>query len=281
MASKVAKYDISKSHTFDLECTTLEPTQCWLAASVPLEDASMERVELFYDLKSLINYIFSPRHKDHRFYAHNLSYDISFIWAWLRDNANNFEIKNVISPLMGGCMYCAIAYKGTTIHFYDTVPKFGGANLDSVISTYTDLKKGVTPIYETMGDVVIDDYNEEYCKIDALGLALAIPKAMESGTSLTAPSDAYKHWDGIMEAKYTRQGRNKRYPAIPLEMDKDMRRGYRGGFTFLNPMYKDKVIDNVNRYDVNSMYSRLHLFVMGTALLSPRLKGSGEQTAMI
>lgn len=43
---------------------------------------------------------------------------------------------------------------------------------------------------------------------------------------------------------------------VPLdfETDKDIRRAYKGGFTYLNPIYKEKDLKNVTVLDVNSLY---------------------------
>ena len=32
----------------------------------------------------------------------------------------------------------------------------------------------------------------------------------------------------------------KYFPILPYEIDKDIRKSYKGGFTYLNPIYKEK-----------------------------------------
>ena len=44
------------------------------------------------------------------------------------------------------------------------------------------------------------------------------------------------------------------YPELPLELDMDMRKSYKGGFTYLNPLYKEKEVSNGIVLDVNSLY---------------------------
>ena len=44
------------------------------------------------------------------------------------------------------------------------------------------------------------------------------------------------------------------FPVLPAEVDKDIRRSYKGGFTYLNPLYKEKEVGYGNIYDVNSLY---------------------------
>lgn len=44
------------------------------------------------------------------------------------------------------------------------------------------------------------------------------------------------------------------FPSLTTEQDKDIRQAYRGGFTYLNPIYKEKDVEGVTILDVNSLY---------------------------
>ena len=44
------------------------------------------------------------------------------------------------------------------------------------------------------------------------------------------------------------------FPSLDYEIDKDLRKSYKGGFTYLNPIYKEKDIENITVLDVNSLY---------------------------
>lgn len=44
------------------------------------------------------------------------------------------------------------------------------------------------------------------------------------------------------------------FPELTKAQDKDIRQAYRGGFTYLNPLYKEKDVENVTILDVNSLY---------------------------
>ena len=54
---------------------------------------------------------------------------------------------------------------------------------------------------------------------------------------------------------------NNFFPEIPFEIDKSIRSSYKGGFTYLNPLYKEKEIKDGIVLDVNSLYPS----VMATA----------------
>lgn len=69
-------------------------------------------------------------------------------------------------------------------------------------------------------------------------------------TGLTVASDAiacYKDFIGRDEYK-------RRHPQLLLEVDQELRKAYRGGWTYLNPIYKEKDVYNIKIYDINSMY---------------------------
>lgn len=44
------------------------------------------------------------------------------------------------------------------------------------------------------------------------------------------------------------------FPPLDYEVDKDLRKAYKGGFTYLNPIYKEKDVGKGSVLDVNSLY---------------------------
>lgn len=46
----------------------------------------------------------------------------------------------------------------------------------------------------------------------------------------------------------------KYYPELDFNIDQDIRKSYKGGFTYLNPLYKNKEVSNGIVLDVNSLY---------------------------
>ena len=44
------------------------------------------------------------------------------------------------------------------------------------------------------------------------------------------------------------------FPTLEYDIDKDLRKAYKGGFTYLNPIYKEKDVENITVLDVNSLY---------------------------
>ena len=80
---------------------------------------------------------------------------------------------------------------------------------------------------------------KEYIKNDVVIVAKALKVIFnEKLTQMTQGSNALHDFKEII-------GKNKfehLFPHLPLELDQDLRRSYRGGFTYLNPLYKEKEV---------------------------------------
>lgn len=248
------KFEPAKCYTFDFECTSREPAQVYLCAVARLSKLEMKHVKVFRNIAETVDYIFSRGNKS-KFYAHNLKYDISFVLCYLFQNfKGQFTVTNsIIQELTKSVVTMTIAFRGKEITFIDTLPIFS-APLKSVMAAFTDMEKGETPLFDYIEDVKVTDYEIEYCKGDALGLAKAIIKRLEYGQgSLTTASDAFKTFKELVSGKSA--GRFERfYRPLPPEIDDIMRPAYRGGFTYLNPEHANTMLEGVHVIDVNSMY---------------------------
>ena len=97
---------------------------------------------------------------------------------------------------------------------------------------------------------VLKDYEKDYITNDVKIMALALNVLFSEGlTYMTAGSD------GLHDFKTTHSIRrfNRMFPELNFNIDKDMRKAYRGGFTYLNPIYKEKDVINGVVLDVNSL----------------------------
>ena len=93
-----------------------------------------------------------------------------------------------------------------------------------------------------------------YLRNDVEIMSRALDVMFTSGlTKMTIGSDALTDYKNMN--KYF----NNFFPVVDLELDKDLRESYRGGFTYLNPKYKFKETGKGIVLDVNSLYpSVLH-----------------------
>lgn len=76
----------------------------------------------------------------------------------------------------------------------------------------------------------------------------------ENLTKMTIGSDALHNY------KEMNKNFKKYFPVLPYEIDKDIRRSYKGGFTYLNDIYKEKETGGGIVLDVNSLYPSVLMY---------------------
>jgi hypothetical protein len=91
----------------------------------------------------------------------------------------------------------------------------------------------------------------EYIKNDVLIVAKALKTIFDENlTRMTQGSNALHDFKEILtKSKFLHY-----FPPLDYEVDKDLRKAYKGGFTYLNPIYKEKDVGNGTVLDVNSLY---------------------------
>jgi len=96
---------------------------------------------------------------------------------------------------------------------------------------------------------ILTEHEIEYIRNDVEIMARAL-KIMfdEQLTKMTIGSDALANY------KEFNKNFNLYYPTLPYEIDKDIRKSYKGGFTYLNDFYKEKETGQGFVLDVNSLY---------------------------
>lgn len=89
----------------------------------------------------------------------------------------------------------------------------------------------------------------EYIKNDVDVVSGALELIFNTGLNkMTQAGNALDSFKSMIDKKSF----SRLFPA--LDCDKWIRRSYKGGYTYLNPMYKDKDIGTGSVYDVNSLY---------------------------
>lgn len=100
------------------------------------------------------------------------------------------------------------------------------------------------------GHILTKD-EEEYIKNDVVIVAKGLEFLYKMGLEkMTAGSNALFDYKMIMSKKKF----EKIYTKLTFECDKDLRQAYKGGFTYLNPIYEGKDVDSGEVLDVNSLY---------------------------
>lgn len=103
---------------------------------------------------------------------------------------------------------------------------------------------------ENYGHVLTED-ERSYIKNDVLIMAKALKILFdEKLTKMTRASNALADFKEII----TRPKFLHYFPTLDYDIDKDIRKSYKGGFTYLNPIYKEKDVGEGVVLDVNSLY---------------------------
>lgn len=92
---------------------------------------------------------------------------------------------------------------------------------------------------------------KEYIKNDVVIVAKALNVIFKEGlTKMTQGSNAlFDYREILTKSKFSHY-----FPALPKEIDEEIRKAYKGGFTYLNPIYKEKDLGSGCVIDVNSLY---------------------------
>ena len=251
-------------YTADFEtCTWLEDeTFVWAYAVCDIEDNS--KIEIGNNIEDFITWCENA--KNPTVYFHNLKFDGEFIiyyllkngFTWISDKKDKKD-KTFITLISDMGMFY-------TIEVYFSV---GNKRVKKVtfIDSLKILNMSVDMIAKTFGLSISKlkiDYNEprerghilteeekDYIKNDVLIVAQAL-KVMfdENLTKMTIGSNALNDYKDII----TQNKFKHLFTPVSYEIDEDIRKAYKGGFTYLNPIYKEKDVGSGVVLDVNSLY---------------------------
>lgn len=259
-----------KNYSADFEtCTWLEDeTYVWAYAICDVDDPL--NVIIGNNITDFIEFL--KHSHNSTFWFHNEKFDGEFIIYYLLKNGykhlkegekpENRSFQTLITNM--GIFYSIEIYfevgnkqvKKATI--YDSL-KVIGLSVDDTAKAYnlpiSKLKIDYNA-YREKGHVLTKE-ETEYIKHDVQIVAIVLKQFFNEGlTHMTAASNAlhdYKDIMGILTFESL-------FPELNPLLDEDIRKCYKGGFTYLNPIYKDKEIKNINVLDVNSLYPSVMYF---------------------
>lgn len=210
------------------------------------------------DIESFINYC-SLLNESSSFYFHNLKFDGEFIIYYLLTHGfvhvnekklgvNQFS--TIISDL--NVFYCIkVKFKEEVIiSFFDSL-KLLNFSVEEVAKTFNLPIKKLEIDYKAKREKghKITDEEKEYLKHDVMIMSLALEKMFEMKiTKMTIASNAMSFFKDTISKK-----RFEEWFKPPL-YDKDLRQAYKGGFTYLNDIYRGKEVKEGIVLDVNSLY---------------------------
>ena len=98
---------------------------------------------------------------------------------------------------------------------------------------------------------ILTQQEVDYIKNDVAIIAKALPHLFDQKLNkMTQGSNALADYKKVIGKKHF----EKWFPILDYEVDKQIRQSYKGGFTYLNPIFKKKDLDRGIVLDVNSLY---------------------------
>lgn len=250
-------------YTADFETTTDEKDcRVWAYALCNIDNPS----EFHYgaSFEEFIEFCQNPK-KNFTLYFHNLKFDGSFIISWLLHNGYEYisdrkeKRDNTFTTLitdMGQFYVIEIYFKVTGHHtnkvkILDSLKIFPNFSVERVAESFG------LPIHKLEIDYKmkrpigwqLTEQEIAYIRNDVEIMARALNIMFSEGlTKMTIAGDAFSSYKDFV--KHFR----RRFPILPKAVDEDIRLAYRGGFTYVNEIYKEKPVGKGLAIDKNSMY---------------------------
>lgn len=239
--------------------TTTDPEDCrvWLWGMCSVDNPD-DPVWWGTDIDSFMRWVDDmPTHT----YFHNLGFDGSFILDWLMKNGYRWVDDRMLrrgeftSLISGQGKFYSITvrwHNGMRTEFRDSVKKLPMPVRDVAKAFKLDEAKGEID-YHLYRPVGYEPTEEEldYLFNDVRIIARALHTQIDEGmTKLTVGSDSLAQFKTVLGKKIF----DRMYPILPSSMDAEIRRAYRGGFTYVDKRRAKNVIGKGQVYDVNSLY---------------------------
>ena len=251
-----------KRFTADFETSTWCYDETWVWAWALCDIDEPDHVDVGNSIESFFERI----KKEHNpyIYFHNLKFDGEFIMYYLMKNGYEWveskeKRSNTFSTLISdmGLFYSIevffeVGKDVKKVTFIDSL-KIINQTVESMPKTFNIEEKKLEIDYNKPREVghILTDEETAYVKNDVVIVAKALSYLFNMGlTKMTAGSNALHDFKEI-----TTMNRFKQlYRKLTYEVDNDIRKSYRGGFTYLNPVYKNKTVGEGEVLDVNSLY---------------------------
>ena len=251
-----------KRFTADFETATWNPTKTWVWAWSLCDIENPENVDVGNDIETFFERI--KKEANPYIYFHNLKFDGEFILYYLMTHdfeyvESNEKRNKTFSTLISDMglfyqieVYFEVGKKTKKVTFIDSL-KIINQSVESMPKTFKIPENKLEIDYNEPREIGHELTGEEiaYIKNDVVIVAKALKYLFDMGlTKMTAGSNALSEYKEIMKLNRFRN----LYKPLNYEIDKDIRRAYRGGFTYLNPIYKNKDVASGEVLDVNSLY---------------------------
>lgn len=241
--------------------TTTDASDCrvWAWGLVDIDTASYDSVEIGTDIVSFIERI---QKYNTTCYFHNLKFDGYFILdALFNLGFDHVKTDFVKRPMtfktlindMGQFYSITVKWEnGNSTEFRDSYKKLPFTVKRIAESWGLESSKGTMDYDAHNGPIIpITAEEEDYIKRDVLIVAQALKILYEQNhKKLTSGSDALAEYKNVVGADWFK----RMFPVLSDAMDKEIRRAYRGGFTYRDPRFRGYHKRWGMVLDVNSLY---------------------------
>lgn len=216
------------------------------------------------NLDDFFGWCFKNKRKNDTLYFHNLRFDGEYIFYYLL--THGYEVVSNKNLVHDKSFMCLISDTGQfySIEIYETAGKY--PNKITIFDSLKILNFSVDQIakdfslpinkleldynlYREVGHELTED-EIAYIRNDVEIMSRALDIMFKEGlTRMTIGSDALHNFKSMVSSF------DLYFPVLSYEIDKGIRESYKGGFTYLNPLYKEKDIKrDIIVLDSNSMH---------------------------
>lgn len=253
-----------KKFSCDFETATWNPAETWVWAWASSEIGNADNVIIGNDIESFFDFV--KNEKNPTCYFHNLKFDGEFILSYLLNNgykyienkkyAEDFTFTTLISDM--GQFYSIEVYfekkgkKVKKVTFIDSL-KIIPFGVDKIAKSFKLPESKLKLDYNKPREKghILTKEEKDYIRNDVVIVARALEQLFIEGlTKMTQASNALHDFKKF----FSSSSFNHFFPQLDEILDTEIRKSYKGGFTYLNPVYKEKETGEGVVLDVNSLY---------------------------
>lgn len=253
-----------KKYTADFETATWLENETYVWAWAVCEIGNPENIKIGCDIDEFMEWC--KKNYNTTLYFHNLKFDGEFILYYLlnhgydhikdKKDKKDKTFTTLISDM--GLFYSIEIYfeaqgrRVKKITLIDSL-KILNMSVEQVAKSFGLPISKLELDYDRPREkgYQLQDYEKDYITNDVKIMALALNTLFKEGlTYMTAGSNALHDF----KTTHSRRKFDRMFPQLNYYVDHDMRQAYKGGFTYLNPIYKEKDVGNGVVLDVNSLY---------------------------
>lgn len=194
------------------------------------------------------------------YWFHNLAFDGKFIvdrlfqlgYTWVPENPDAGEFTTLVSGKGKFYQLTICFYNGTKINIQDSLKLFPMSVRRLAGAFKLDEGKGdldYTEFRERGHEITAEEKDYIRRDVEIVAAAMAV-NASQGLTNMTIGSNAFK----FFKKQMGKERFEHLFPVLVPEVDADIRRSYRGGFTFVNPKFAGVDVYGGISVDYNSMY---------------------------